>query len=428
MGGRALANKSKTLGQVQKHIAREQYDRAIKLLQQLVEEDPNDVRSLLKLGDVYVKKGDRDVAVDVYKRVARQYSEQGFFMKAVAIYKQILKHQSKNVEALMQLAELYEHLGLASEARQQYLLAESVLQEAGDSSAALALMQKQVELDPDNVAHRIKLAEAYSSEDNIAAATRQFAAAAEVLRRQNREDDFIKVAERLVYHDPNRPEVLRDLARLYLTRGDAKRALAKLQLCFRSHPKDIETLELLAQAFSELRQYARTKTVYQELVQVLEDKGMLGKAEEYRLLIRQLEEADRPTPASPSGQILGAFQDSPASNLNGILGQNGVHEQNGVDGSGDLSGIADVYAPLQDHASNAYAAASVEYDAGTPSSILSAPPPYSGSAHASAHAFPARFGEPGFRRPDRSALPLDASAVVEPRHRLLQRRAAQRLC
>ncbi|MEO1334644.1 MAG: tetratricopeptide repeat protein, partial [Myxococcota bacterium] len=167
-----MANKNKTLGQVQKHIAREQYDRAIKLLQQLVEEDPNDVRSLLKLGDVHVKKGDRDVAVEVYKQVAKQYSEQGFFMKSVAIYKQILRHQSKNIEALMQLAELYEHLGLASEARQQYLLAESVLQDQGDTSAALALMQKQVELDPDNVAHRIKLAEAYSSQDNIAAATR----------------------------------------------------------------------------------------------------------------------------------------------------------------------------------------------------------------------------------------------------------------
>ncbi|MEL7370718.1 MAG: tetratricopeptide repeat protein, partial [Myxococcota bacterium] len=297
--GVALANKNKTLGQVQKHIAREQYDRAIKLLQQLVEEDPNDVRSLLKLGDVHVKKGDRDVAVEVYKQVAKQYSEQGFFMKSVAIYKQILRHQSKNIEALMQLAELYEHLGLASEARQQYLLAESVLQDQGDTSAALALMQKQVELDPDNVAHRIKLAEAYSSQDNIAAATRQFAAAADVLRRQNREEDFIKVAERLVYHDPNRPEVLRDLARMYLGRGDAKRALAKLQLCFRSQPKDVETLELLAQAFSELRQYTRTKTVYQELVQVLDDQGMVGRAEEYRLLIRQLEEADRPSPASP---------------------------------------------------------------------------------------------------------------------------------
>ncbi|MEO1337698.1 MAG: hypothetical protein AAFV29_18790, partial [Myxococcota bacterium] len=128
---------------------------------------------------------------------------------------------------------------------------------------------------------------------------RQFAAAADVLRRQNREEDFIKVAERLVYHDPNRPEVLRDLARMYLGRGDAKRALAKLQLCFRSQPKDVETLELLAQAFSELRQYTRTKTVYQELVQVLDDQGMVGRAEEYRLLIRQLEEADRPSPASP---------------------------------------------------------------------------------------------------------------------------------
>ena len=51
-------------------------------------------------------------------------------------------------------------------------------------------------------------------------------------------DDYLKVAERLLFHRPDDVAIARELAQLYVERNDAKRALAKLQICFKADPKD----------------------------------------------------------------------------------------------------------------------------------------------------------------------------------------------
>src|SRR6185436_12998388 len=110
----------------------------------------------------------------------------------------------------------------------QYQIASTIQVESGNSVDALDVLKRMVELDAENVASRIKLAESYSRENMNSDAIEQFGRAAEILKRQGRIDDYIKVAERLVYHDPNRIEVIKELAIMYLKRNDTKRGLAKL--------------------------------------------------------------------------------------------------------------------------------------------------------------------------------------------------------
>ena len=52
-------------------------------------------------------------------------------------------------------------------------------------------------------------------------------------------DDYLRVAERLSALDPNNMGLARELAQEFLNKGDQKRALAKLQLCFKHDPKDV---------------------------------------------------------------------------------------------------------------------------------------------------------------------------------------------
>lgn len=288
-----MTNKNKIINQAQKFITKGQWDKAIKELQKLIAEDPKDVRTLLKLGDVHSKKGDREAATRVYRQVAESYSEQGFFLKAVAVYKQILKHDPKHLEVTFKLAELYEHLGLTSEAMGQYQVAAQIQEEAGQVKQALDILRRMVELDAENVASRIKLAESYSRENMIPEAVVEFEKAAEVLKRQNRTDDYLKVAERLVYHAPDRHELLRELAKVYLKRADAKRALAKLQVCFKANPKDVETLNLLAQAFGDLGQTQKTIFVYKELQNVYREAGAMPDVARVQGLINQFEGQSR---------------------------------------------------------------------------------------------------------------------------------------
>ncbi|MEQ8273786.1 MAG: tetratricopeptide repeat protein [Deltaproteobacteria bacterium] len=287
-----MANKNKIISSAQKYIAKGQWDRAIKELQKLVADDPSDVRTLLKLGDVYSKKGDRENATKVYKQVAESYSEQGFFLKAVAVYKQILKHEPKHLAVTLKLAELYEHLGLQSEAMQQYQVAASIHDDLGETKQSLEVLERMVELDTENVASRIKLAESYSREGMTDKAAEQFERAAEILKGQARIDDYIKVAERLVYHAPNRLAIVMDLAKLYLQRGDTKRGLAKLQLCFKANPRDIETLRLLAQAFNDLGQTQKTVFVYRELARIYDEAGRPEDAQGVRQMILEVDPND----------------------------------------------------------------------------------------------------------------------------------------
>ena len=274
-------NRTKVLEVAQKHLAKGNYDRAIAEYRKLVEDDPRDVRTWLKIGDLYTRKGARREACETYTRVAEHYAKQGFFLKAVAVYKQILKLDAGRLDISLRLAEMYEQLQLVSDALQTYETVAGALARAGDIDRALATLGKMADLDPENIPVRIKYAEALSKAGRTDQAASEFERGATLLRDQGRHEDYLKVAERLLFHRPKDVKLARELAETYLERNDAKRALAKLQLCFKANPKDIATLELLAQAFHLLGQTPKTISVYREIARIYQE----GKKPEERARI-----------------------------------------------------------------------------------------------------------------------------------------------
>lgn len=269
-----------------KFVDRGQIDKAVKEYLRIVQEDPKDVRVWLKIGDLYAKKGAKQEATDTYLKVARFYHDQGFFLKAVAVYKQILKLDPRQVGVILKLAELYQQLGLVNDATQHYESVAAHYHREGNTKAALATVQKLVELDPENIATRIKLAELFSKAELVDDAATQFAYACDQLRRQDRQEDFLKVAERLLWHKPDNPQLNRELAGLYLRRNDPRRALQKLQACYKADKRDVETLGLLALAFQALGQKAKTVSVLKELARIhLENKARDAAADVYRKIV-----------------------------------------------------------------------------------------------------------------------------------------------
>lgn len=155
-------SKDKIRASAQKYLQKGQIDKAIREYYRLVEIDPKDVRTLLKIGDLQTRSKQFDDATETYGKVARFYSEQGFFLKAVAVYKQILKLQPTLVDVNKKLAELYHQLGLVSDATNQYRQISQIYEKQGKLDEAAEILQRMVELDPDNVPGRIKLAEIYA--------------------------------------------------------------------------------------------------------------------------------------------------------------------------------------------------------------------------------------------------------------------------
>jgi tetratricopeptide (TPR) repeat protein len=266
-------NRTKVLEAAQKFLSKGQYDKAIAEYQKLVNEDPRDVRTLLKIGDLHTKRNKPKDAIDVYQKVAELYAKQGFFLKAVAVYKQILKLDASHIDSSQKLAKMYEELALTSDALTTYEQVADAYLAQGQAQKALETMERMVELDGSNIAVRIKYAEALSKAEKPKEAAKAFAEGAHLLKEQGRMDDYLRVVERQLYHDPDNLDIARELANLYLERQDPKRALAKLQVCFKADPRAVQTLEMLAEAFRQLGQIPKTVSVLKEIARLQAEVG-----------------------------------------------------------------------------------------------------------------------------------------------------------
>jgi len=82
-------------------------ERALKLYQQIVQQDPKDLKTWVKIGDLYKRLQRLDQAVEIYAKTARSYAVHGFLMQAISVNKMILEIDPDHEETQAALAELY---------------------------------------------------------------------------------------------------------------------------------------------------------------------------------------------------------------------------------------------------------------------------------------------------------------------------------
>jgi tetratricopeptide (TPR) repeat protein len=289
-------DREKVQANAQKFVEKKKYDKAIAELLKIVQEDPNEARTLLKIGDLYSKLPDFPNAIATYERVGKFYAHQGFALKAIAVYKQIREMIVKHAPQLEEryahitpiLADLFQQLGLASDALAALDEHAGRLMRQQRDAEALEVLRKIVELDPTNPLPHLRLAEALSRMKEAEAAVQEFGDAASLLVKLGRRDDAIKVFERLLHLKPD-VRFAHQCAELYLDRGmgqDGMLALAKLQFCFQADPKNLDTLALLARAFGAIGQANKGIEVQKEMARLAKEQG---QTDLFRQLIEKLQ-------------------------------------------------------------------------------------------------------------------------------------------
>src|SRR5918911_211190 len=113
-------DKAKVLRAAEKYLAQGKITAAIKEYRDLIEHDSADLNTLNILGDLYVRTNQKEQAVDCFKHIAEHYREQGFGNKAIAMYKKVDRLNPGRPEIAEQLAILFESQGLTVNARSQY--------------------------------------------------------------------------------------------------------------------------------------------------------------------------------------------------------------------------------------------------------------------------------------------------------------------
>ena len=304
-------DREKTLQAAQKYVEKRKYDRAILEYQKVVQQEPNDARTLLRIGDLQSRMGAHADAIATYDRVALYYAGKGHSLKAVAVLKQIgeliERHAPQLADqyghVLPKLAQIYGELGLVNDALATYDAVARRLQDRNRDRDAVEIIRRMVTLDRANPLPYLRLAEALCRVSRIEEAIEHFWSAAQLLTQQGRPEDSLKVLERIL-HFRQDPRVARVAAQLYLTRKTREagmQALARLQLCFDADPKDLETLTLLAQAFDVIGQSSKGVEVYKEMVRIAFETGQKELHERY------LEHLQRVAPDDPQVRALAAM-------------------------------------------------------------------------------------------------------------------------
>ena len=321
--------RDKVIASAEKLVAKGKIEPAIKEYERLLEDNPNDVNTLNRIGDLWVRINRNDEAVKVFTKIADHYSKDGFFLKAIAIYKKINKLDPSKLEIYARLADLYAKQGLAMEAKSQYQVLADYYLKHGEPGNALQIYRKISELDPQSINVHVKLADLYSQNNQTAEALKEYDRVGRMLLKRGMLDEAVQVFRKALKNDPRNTELVdslvtalleakdydnarqiveaalegnRDNARLLamlgkiqLGRGDAAGARTTLERALAADPEETSAREALSEMYLRQNDATRALEMMAPLVEKTLARGERAGAIEMLNRILRVDPGNAPT-------------------------------------------------------------------------------------------------------------------------------------
>ncbi len=300
--------RDKVIADAEKLVAKGKIEPAIKEYERLLDDNPNDVNTLNRIGDLWVRINRTDEAVKTFAKIADHYGKDGFFLKAIAIYKKINKLDPSKLDVYAKLADLYAKQGLAMEAKSQYQVLADYYIKHGDPGNALMIYRKISELDPNSINVHVKLADLHSQAGHTAEALKEYDRVGRMLLKRGMLDEAVQVFKKALKIDAknvdlveslvtalieakdfnnaqqivetaletnkNNPKLLAIWSRILIAKGDIASAKGSLERAMAADPNEPATREALAELY--LKQNNLDKAL--EMISFLVEKA-LGRGE-----------------------------------------------------------------------------------------------------------------------------------------------------
>lgn len=274
----ALSKKDKLIEDAQKFVQRGQFDKAAKIYEQILTIEPATIPLRQKLAELLIKCGRIDDARKELETVGKYFSKNGFFLKSVAVYKQLQKLFPTDIAITLTLAELNENLGLIANALAEYKLVYEYNQTTNNIDGALQILDRMQNVDPKNIPIKIKLAEAYIQYGKKAESYSLFFKTAALLLERSDNSTLAKISARVLQLFPDKPNFMLDLLTEQIDNGKAEIAITSIQNLLRSNPNSKPAWDLTVRAYQLLGQSQRLKIAYQHYLKFFpsEPVAMLG--------------------------------------------------------------------------------------------------------------------------------------------------------
>ena len=281
--------KEKLLASAQKNIQKGQLAKAIKDYQKLVSVDGKDIRHRQKLAELLSRAKMIDEAITEYEAVAKHFSDTGFYLKAIAVYKQMQKLDANQPRFYQRLAELNEKQGLAGNALAEYRSLVSLYEKQNKHEEAVGVLEKMKRLDPENLSIRVKIAERFVDSGRPDQALTEFDDVCKVLEEKQDWPRLLKLYEIFLPLFPENVALKAGLAQTFIREGEVEKGMQWLKGLIKSHPDDISILATLALAYKETGDLENSRVTLNHLLKI--DPTDLVMQEEHARLLLQLDKA-----------------------------------------------------------------------------------------------------------------------------------------
>jgi tetratricopeptide (TPR) repeat protein len=206
-------------GAAEKLVARGKIEAAIKMYRRVLKANPGDSSTLNRVGDLLARVDKYSEAIQLYRETAELFVEQGFYVKAIAVYKKIHRLDPGQLDVYRKLAELYTLQGLHNDARTHYEVLVDYHERQSDLPAAIGVCRKLAELQPLDPAHRTRLAELYERKGDTASVAREYLEIARLLLQRGAFEKATQVLDRALAVNSGDGNLLVEAVRLLRAEG-----------------------------------------------------------------------------------------------------------------------------------------------------------------------------------------------------------------
>ncbi|HEY8132800.1 MAG TPA: tetratricopeptide repeat protein, partial [Thermoanaerobaculia bacterium] len=321
--------RDKVIANAEKLVAKGKIEPAIKEYERLLDDNPSDVNTLNRIGDLWVRINRNDEAVKTFGRIADHYAKDGFFLKAIAIYKKINKLDPSKLDVYARLADLYAKQGLAMEAKSQYQVLADYYIKHGEPGNALMIYKKISELDPNSINVHVKLADLHSQAGQTAEALKEYDRVGRMLLKRGMLEEAVQVFKKALKIDAknvelveslvaalieakdynnaqqivetalesnkNNPRLMAMWARILIAKGDINSAKHTLEKSLAADPNEPATREALAELYIKQNNLDKALEMINFLVDKALSRGERGTAVELLNRILRVDAGHIPT-------------------------------------------------------------------------------------------------------------------------------------
>ena len=221
-------DREETLKKAEKLLRQGRLDGAIAEYVRIVEDQPKDWNTANALGDLYVRASQPDKAVAQYIRIADHFFREGFYPKAAALYKKILKIMPDHDASQLSLGDISAKQGLLADARSHLAAVGARRRARGDRRGADEIVVKLGEIDPSDIDARIAACRVLAERGETQAAAARFRDIAADLQDRGRSADALNALREAVRLEPKDVASRATLAKAAVAAGDLQSARSYL--------------------------------------------------------------------------------------------------------------------------------------------------------------------------------------------------------